>query len=113
MIAKKTKDPKDSWVTFRPAIKVLDCTIRDGGLINEHKFKDDFVRHVYETCVAAGVDYMELGYKASKRLYPAADNGPWKFCDEDHLRRVVGDNKTRMKLTVMADVDRTDYKEDI
>ncbi len=27
---------------FRPEIKVLDCTVRDGGLINEHLFEDDF-----------------------------------------------------------------------
>ena len=31
------------WMTFRPEIKVLDCTIRDGGLINNHLFEDDFV----------------------------------------------------------------------
>ncbi len=35
---------KGSWLTYRPEIKVLDCTIRDGGLINDHLFEDDFVR---------------------------------------------------------------------
>ena len=29
---------KAPWVTYRPEIKVLDCTIRDGGLINDHAF---------------------------------------------------------------------------
>ena len=24
------------WITYRPELKVLDCTIRDGGLINDH-----------------------------------------------------------------------------
>ena len=57
------------WITCRPEIKVLDCTIRDGGLINEHAFEDGFVRAVYEACVEAGVDYMEVGYKASKKLF--------------------------------------------
>ncbi len=29
---------------YREEIKVLDCTIRDGGLINNYQFKDDFVK---------------------------------------------------------------------
>ena len=32
---------------YREQIKVLDCTIRDGGLINNHYFTDDFVRAVF------------------------------------------------------------------
>jgi hypothetical protein len=41
------------WVTFRPELKVLDCTIRDGGLINDHQFDNDLVKAVYETCIEA------------------------------------------------------------
>ena len=104
---------KGSWLTYRPDIKILDCTIRDGGLINNHRFDDSFVKAVYEADVAAGVDYMELGYKASKRLFDPAEFGPWKFCDEDDLRRVVGDNPTSLKISVMADAERTDYEQDI
>jgi len=54
---------KAPWITYRPELKVLDCTIRDGGLVNSHRFSDDMVRAVYETCLAAGIDYMEIGYK--------------------------------------------------
>ena len=104
---------RGDWITYRPEIKVLDCTVRDGGLMNDHKFTDDFVRAVYEANVAAGVDYMEFGYKASKRMYPPAQFGAWKFCDEDDLRRIAGDNPTELKLCAMADAERTDYKEDI
>lgn len=106
-------EPQGSWVTYRPDIKILDCTVRDGGLINSHRFEDGFVRAVYDTCVQAGVDYMELGYKGSGKIFSTAENGPWKFCTEDDLRRIVGDNKTDLKLCVMADADRADYHEDI
>ena len=75
------------WITYRPALKVLDCTIRDGGLINDHVFEDGFVKAVYDACVAAGIDYMEMGYKASKRLFARDKCGDWKFCDEDDMRR--------------------------
>jgi 4-hydroxy 2-oxovalerate aldolase len=104
---------KGSWLTYRPDIKVLDCTIRDGGLVNNSKFGDDFVRAIYQACVAAGVDYMEVGYKASRKLYSPTEYGCWKFCDENDIRRVVGENKTPLKLSAMADAERTDYREDI
>ena len=39
------------WIGYRPEIKVLDCTIRDGGLMNDHKFTHDFVRAVYQADV--------------------------------------------------------------
>jgi 4-hydroxy 2-oxovalerate aldolase len=107
------KEKKGTWLTYRPDIKVLDCSIRDGGLINNSNFEDNFVRAVYQTCVAAGVDYMELGYKASKKIFSPTEYGLWKFCDEDDIRRIVGENKTGLKLSVMADADRTDYHEDI
>lgn len=104
---------KAPWITYRPELKVLDCTIRDGGLINDHMFDDGFVRAVYQTCVEAGIDYMELGYKASKKLFARDKYGDWKYCDEDHIRRIVGDNRTDLKLAAMADAEKTDYRTDI
>ncbi len=103
----------NQWVSYRPEIKVVDVTIRDGGLMNDHKFGDDVVRAVYDACVAGGVDYMEIGYKTSKRLASPKDYGPWKFCDEADVRRIVGDKKTDLKLCVMADAERCDYRDDI
>jgi len=113
MLHRKDRLAKGSWVTYRPEIRVLDCTIRDGGLINDHRFEDGFVKAVYQACVAAGVDYMELGYKASKKIFAPAQFGDWKYCDEDALRRIVGDNPTPLRLCAMADAERTDYREDI
>ncbi len=104
---------KGSWVGYRPDIKVLDCTIRDGGLMNDHHFDDKIMKAVYHTCLEAGIDYMELGYKASKKIFSPSQYGTWKYCDEDAVRRIVGDNETDLKLTVMADAERTDYHEDI
>ncbi|MEO2046938.1 MAG: aldolase catalytic domain-containing protein [Pirellulales bacterium] len=104
------------WITYRPELKVLDCTIRDGGLINNHQFTDELVRAVYETCVAAGIDAMEVGYKNSARLFPKEDFGPWRHCDEADLNRVLGGHdaeKTGLKLCVMADAGKSDYKEQV
>jgi len=96
---------------FRPQIRVLDCTVRDGGLMNEWQFDDDFVRAVYNACVEAGVDYMEVGYRTSEKYFSRKENGPWKFCFEEDVRRIVGDNNTPLKLSVMADIGRVDYED--
>jgi 4-hydroxy 2-oxovalerate aldolase len=63
--------------------------------------------------VEAGIDYMELGYKASRKIVVPGEHGAWKYCTEEDMRRIVGDNPTGLKLTVMADAERTDYHEDI
>jgi 4-hydroxy 2-oxovalerate aldolase len=93
---------------YRPEIKVMDCTVRDGGLMNNWQFTDDFVRGVYETCVAAGVDYMEIGYRSSESAFSRDEVGAWKFCDDADLRRIMGDNDTDMKISAMADIGRID-----
>ena len=101
------------WITYRPELKVLDCTIRDGGLVNDHQFDDAFVKAVYHACVAAGIDYMEIGYKNSKELFPTDKFGPWRHCDEEDIRRIVGDNNTPLKLSAMADAGKSNWKTEI
>ena len=100
-------------VSYRPDIKVVDATLRDGGLVNNFGFTTEFVKDLYKTNIAAGVDYMEFGYKASKDIFDPKDFGKWKFSNEDDIREIVGDNDSDLKICVMADVGRTDYKRDI
>ncbi len=100
-------------VSFRPDIKLMDCTLRDGGLVNNFAFTDEFVTDLYRTNIRSGVDYMEFGYKASKDIFDVNAFGKWKFCDEEAIRSIVGNNESDLKISVMADVGRTDYKRDI
>lgn len=104
---------KGEIMTFRPDIKVLDATLRDGGLVNKFRFTDEFVKDLYNANIKAGVDYMEFGYKADKDIFNVDDFGKWKFCNEDDIYAIVGDNNTDMKLAVMADVGRTNFRQDI
>lgn len=100
-------------MSYCPDIRILDCTLRDGGLVNNFEFSDEFARALYEANIAAGVDYMEFGYKASKRIFSPKEFGKWKFCDEESIRKIVGENDSPLKISVMADVGRCDYKKDI
>ncbi|MDP6142128.1 MAG: aldolase catalytic domain-containing protein [Dehalococcoidales bacterium] len=107
------KNPTSKWISYRPEVSIVDCTIRDGGLMNNHLFNDKIVKAVYSACVDAGIDYMEIGYINSKRIFSPDKHGVWKFCVEDDIRRIVGENDTSLKLSVMADAEKSDYHEDI
>ena len=98
---------------FRPGIKVVDATLRDGGLVNDFYFPEGFEKALYETNIKAGIDYMEFGYRADKEMFDVNKFGPCKFSTDDYIRSIVGDNNTDLKLAVMADVGRCNYKQDI
>ncbi len=103
----------NTLVAFRRDIKILDATIRDGGIVNNFSFTDDFVRKLYQANVKAGVDYMEFGYKADPDMFNENDYGKWKFSKDEDIRAIVGDNNTDLKISVMADAGRTNFKRDI
>jgi 4-hydroxy 2-oxovalerate aldolase len=88
--------------------KIVDCTIRDGGLVNNWNFSIEFVQKLYAGLNAAGVDYMEIGYKNSPKLLKGADSaGPWRFLDDDFLRKVIPE-KGHTKLSALVDIGRVD-----
>ena len=92
---------------FRPEIKVVDCTIRDGGLTNDSHFTVETVRAVYQAICASGVDYVELGYRNSKEMFDPAQFGPWRFCDENMLRKVTdGIDPRSTKVAIMQDAHK-------
>lgn len=99
--------------SVRKSIRVMDATLRDGGIVTSFHFPKGFAKALYKANLEAGVDIMEFGYKSSKKFFDAKDFGCWKFCEEDALREVVGDNNTDMKIAVMADVGRSDLKNDV
>ena len=96
---------------FREEIKVLDCTIRDGGLINNYQFTDDFVKAVYCAVCDAGVDMIEFGKKLAEGEEFTRDKyGPWVFCDDDDIKRIIDSHECEKPplIAVMFDVGRVD-----
>lgn len=87
--------------------KILDCTIRDGGLVNNWDFSVEFVRDLYKGLNDAGVEYMEIGYKNSPKLLQGGGAGPWRFLDESFLREVIP-VKGKTKLSALVDIGRVD-----
>ena len=67
-LIKITMSKKGNILSVRPDLKIIDCTIRDGGLVNDFHFTDEFVQEVYKACLEAGIDYLEIGKISSRKL---------------------------------------------
>ena len=70
---------------YKKEIKVMDCTVRDGGLMNKWQFSDEFVKGVYNACVEAGIDYMEMGYRSSRQMANPGAGGIGDGVDDSHM----------------------------
>ena len=66
------------------SVQVLDCTIRDGGYINNWDFSPRMVRDVYQRLSMAGVDFIEIGFRDAE----ATGKPLWRQCPEQELRKI-------------------------
>lgn len=51
-------------------IKILDCTLRDGGYVNDWRFGEDSIRSVIKAATESGVDLVELGFFRNEPYHP-------------------------------------------
>ncbi|MCK5113411.1 MAG: aldolase catalytic domain-containing protein [Phycisphaerae bacterium] len=92
----------------RKKITAVDCTIRDGGLMNNSQFDLAMVRAAFKACCDAGIDYCELGYRNSKDMFDPAEFGPWRFCDEhDLVAATEGIDRRNTKIALMMDAHKS------
>lgn len=91
-------------------MKILDCTLRDGGHLNNWSFSDEFAKNLYITAITTGIDYFEVGYKSSNILNQF---GAFAYCDDEFLNTVFH-RDNNCKITVMAQHNKffaDDFKE--
>ena len=48
-------------------LELLDCTIRDGGYLNNWNFTTDEVLDCYKSVSKSGYSYFEIGFKTNKK----------------------------------------------
>ncbi len=77
-------------------VKILDCTIRDGGYANDWKFSDQCFVQTFIAAQKSGVDYFEAGYrnKQGKTRYNSIP-------DQD-LEPLIENKISDIKLFVMV-----------
>ena len=77
-------------------MKLLDCTLRDGGYYTNWSFDDDFVKRFVKSLDKAGVDIIEMGYKSPLK------GGKYRKCNDSFIRDIVGDCKTDLSFMIDA-----------
>ena len=50
-------------------MKLLDCTLRDGGYINDWEFGNDSIINIFERLVSAEIDIIEIGFLDDRRPF--------------------------------------------
>lgn len=91
-------------------IEILDCTIRDGGYVNNWWFEKRMVREVYRTLSKSGVDYVELGFRGTEKNFDPAVYGTWRFTSEKNLQEVTRGIEGA-KVALMGDYGKIDLED--
>lgn len=82
-------------------IQLLDCTLRDGGYLNDWEFGHGHMLSIFERLVDAGVDIVEVGFLDKRRAFDCNRSiGP----DTKSLETIWG-NITKRPKTVMGMID--------
>lgn len=68
-------------------IKLLDCTMRDGGYLNDWNFGHDNLINIFERLVDAKVDIIEIGFLDERRLF---DINRSIMPDTDSVEKIFG-----------------------
>lgn len=84
---------------MEPHIRLLDCTLRDGGHIVAGKFGEDVIRNTIESLVEAGVDIIEVGFLWDQ-VYGVDTARYFSISD---VKRILPKNKGKSKFSLMAD----------
>ncbi|MBS6764953.1 MAG: aldolase catalytic domain-containing protein [Clostridium sp.] len=80
-------------------IRLLDCTLRDGGHIVKGKFGEDVIRNTIERLVEAKVDIIEVGFLWDS-IY-GVDTA--RYYTIEDVKRILPSNRGKSKFSLMAD----------
>lgn len=87
-------------------IRVLDCTLRDGGCVNGFNFGTNYMKAIKEGLEASGVDIIECGYIDEKKGSPT---GRTQFIDDKAVQTQLLTKKLdRIKYVAMIDYGKFD-----
>ena len=72
-------------------MKFLDCTIRDGGYVNNWNFSKNFVRNLYKTLLKCKYNYIELGFRDNLNSYNDKLVSLWRKSTDKIIKDTIED----------------------
>lgn len=85
-------------------VKLLDCTIRDGGHCTNWDFSDEYVYNLMSILNQNKIDFFEIGYR---NFRDREEKGDFFYCTPDLIKKFYG-KKNKLNLGVMVDTKRYD-----
>lgn len=85
-------------------VRVLDCSIRDGGHLNQWNFDPDLVQKTYHAAGTSQIHAFEVGYRFSSVI---KGMGVFGYCEDALLSKVLN-RKEKVLLTVMIDSNKAE-----
>ena len=86
-------------------MKLIDCTLRDGGFLTDWHFAPFQVYAMLQAAVDAGVEYFEMGYRNGM------GKGSFYDCQDPFIGYLTHNiNKKNTKLLVMADAGKSSLR---
>lgn len=79
-------------------IRLLDCTLRDGGYINDWNFGKHTIQDVLKKLIESNVDYVEVGFLRDCEYEP--DKSLFNNCAE--IAKILPENRGKTKFTAMS-----------
>ena len=87
-------------------VELLDCTLRDGGYVNNWNFSDEQITELYDILNKNKIDYMELGFKNFRKN---TNFGNSYYCEENYINKLFKDIDTsNCKICVMCEMGKFD-----
>jgi 4-hydroxy 2-oxovalerate aldolase len=79
-------------------ISLLDCTLRDGGYINDWEFGFLNIKSIIYKLVESKVDFVEVGFLRNCTF----DKNRALFNNVEEIKKIIPNNTTKTKFTAMA-----------
>lgn len=79
-------------------IEILDCTLRDGGYVNQWKFGEEKIKNIFNGLVEAKIDIIEYGYLSDKG---ADTNDSTLFKNVEQIRNVLKEGRGEENIVAM------------
>jgi len=88
------------------ALKILDCTLRDGGNVNGWRFDWPTIKRLSFDLASAGVDYVEVGYFGGSGSNRVENPGPTHNCDRAFFAQLSPSEFLASRIAVMLNPKR-------
>jgi 4-hydroxy 2-oxovalerate aldolase len=90
--------------------KILDCTIRDGGYLNNWRYSKQMVKDLYRAVSKSGTDFIEIGFRSSDKYFDPSEMGVWRFTPEELVNEIAGE-VAGSPIALMLDYGKADLED--